>query len=208
MSNESDLDETTGGGFKRPEAEKNGKVKKFFKKTGSGAKVIGSKVASGAASIGKKAYESYKQYNSPEAKQKRAEEEEERLERQVRMQTQQNKLKKLRQEARPSGGSSFGGFQGLDMGNVFGGGSGPGLGGGMNFGANLNNAFGAISGTPARSTATVMPRRYKTIRTVKKYRVGKRKGKVRYRTKTTKRRVAVRMKAMPQPKAFDPFSQF
>ena len=74
MTNEEDLEETTGGGFKRPEPdeeEKNGKVKKFFKtvgkKTGEGAKAAGGFVS-------KKVGESIKatkEGRTPEAKLKK-----------------------------------------------------------------------------------------------------------------------------------------
>lgn len=219
QTNEEELAETTGGGFQRP---KKSPVKEAISTVRKGGKEIGSKVASGASALAKKGVEAYKEYNTPEAKQKRLDDQEAALERQVRVQTQKNRIRKLQSEGREERGSApsfMGGFQGIDMQNVLSGegsggsgrsigGSGAGLGGGnIDFGANLNNAFGSIGGTSPRATAPA-PRRYKTIRTVKRYRVKKGKGRGKFRTRTIKRRVPMQKILVKKAKAFDPFSQF
>lgn len=207
MTNESDLEETTGGGFKRPEPEekKESKVKEFFKKTGSGAKVVGSTVAKGASSLAKKGYTAYKTYNSPESKQARLDAQEAKLERELRIAQQKERIRKLQpqRQTQSSGRSPLGGFGGIDMGNVFGGGSGGGRignpnamnvfsgGGSMGGMGNLNSAMDALGGTPRRAMPRAAPR-------VKRTR-GK-KGK-RRATRRTTRRTSTRQRA------FNPFSQ-
>ena len=134
------------------------KAKAIGSRVGKGAKAISSTVAAGASGLAKKGVSAYKEYNTPEAKQKSLDAEEARLERQVRVQTQRNKIKKLQEEARPARSSSpspLGGFGGLDMGKVLGGGGGNqggfSNGGGMNFGGNLDNVFGSLGETPRRT---------------------------------------------------------
>ena len=172
------------------------KYKKVLKQVGRGAKEVGSRISTGATSLVKKGYESIKEYNSPEAQEKRLALQE----RKLKIQARQAKIRSMQAK---QAGPSFGGFGGIDMGNIFEGGGGGG-GGSMDIGGSLNNAFGVIGGSPAPIQRP--SRKYRTIRTTKRYRVRKNRGKARYRTRTIKRRVAVR--SAQQPKSFNPFSQF
>jgi hypothetical protein len=168
------------------------KTKKVLKQVGRGAKEVGTRIATGATGLVKKGYESIKEYNSPEAQEKRLALQE----RKLKIQARQAKIRSMQAK---QAGSSFGGFGGIDMGNVFGSGG----GGGLDVSGNFNNAFGMIGGSSAPAPRV---RRFRTVRTIKRYKVGRSRGKTKYRTRTIKRRVAVR--SAPQPKAFDPFSQF
>ena len=120
MANESDLEETTGGGFKRPEPSK---TKKFFKTVGKGAKGIGSTVAKGTGSLIKKA----KEAQSPEGQERRLEAQEQKLIVQERLAQRRARIAKLKPKSSFGGigggflgGSNGGGmsFKPLDMGNV------------------------------------------------------------------------------------------
>jgi len=221
MTNEEDLRETTGGGFDRGDKKKpKGKffksvgsvVKKGASATGKGAKYIGTTIAKGSGSLAKKGYESIKEYNSPEAQQARLDKQERKLEVEEKIAGRRARIRKLQPSGGNGGASMLGGFQGIDMGNVLGGGGG-GSNGGMDVGGNLGAAFGAIGGTPQRAVAIRQPRRYRTVRVkrikYKSYRPrGKRKSRRRRVVSYSKKRVAVRTRSHRQPRAFDPFSQF
>ena len=162
-------------------SDKPAKAKKTFENIKKGAKEIGGRVAGGATSLAKKGYESYKAYTSPEAKQTRLDKEEKMMARQVRMAEQKARIRSLQQ--RGGGGRSFlGGFQGIDVGGVLGGGgtSNGNFGGGMDISGGLGSGFDMIMGSQPRAPS----------RTV-----------VRYRKATVRRRA-------PSQRAFDPFSQF
>jgi hypothetical protein len=89
------------------------KYKKVFKRIGTGAKRVGSSVVSGAGLLIKKA----KEAQSPEAQEKRLIAQENRLKIQARIAQRRARIAKLQ----PKGNNMFGGLQGFDMGNVFGG---------------------------------------------------------------------------------------
>lgn len=170
------------------------------KRVGTGARVAGAAVIKQTGGLIKKA----KEAQSPEARERRLEAQEKRLIVKERLAQRRARIRKLQ----PTGGSAFG-FQSMDMGRVLSGGGDAPSGGGLDVGGNLSGAFGAISGTQPKSTVQKVAKRFRTIKTTKRIRIkkGKRKGK--FRTRTTKKRVAIKQKAVPsQPQAFDPFSQF
>lgn len=230
MTHEEDLEATTGGGFKRPgieeEPKKNGKVKRFFrtvgKKTGKGAKVVGVFVSRKVGESIKAA----KERRTPEAKLERIESKEQILiarqkliSRRQQIETQRASLRKIQLTATGinvpkfvRGTQELGvfaspggmGFQSLGMGDSLGGG----VGGlpKMDLGNILGGAPG-VTPTP-RVAPTKVLRKFRTVKPIKRIRIksGKRKGK--FRSRTTKRRVAIRQRAAPaQPAPFDPLSQ-
>lgn len=102
------------------------KFKKIVKQVGSGAKQIGSSVAKGTGSLFKK----YKKYTSPKAQQSRLNAQEKRLQSQVRIAEQKARVRKLQSQG---GGNMLGGFQGIDMEHILGGGQPPKKGRGKPF---------------------------------------------------------------------------
>ncbi len=213
MTNEDDLEETTGGGFKRPESEeeKNGKVKRFFKtvgkKTGAGAKAAGGFVSKKVGESIKAA----KERRTPEAQLEKIKAKKEILKARQELVSQRRNIASQRASLREQqlkstgintpkfvrgtqdlGMFATGGGRGvsplsLDVGNTLGG-----FGGGLPK-MNLGNVLGGAS--------RVAPRTIRTVTRRVKIKSGKRKGKFR----AVKKRVRA---AVAQPKAFDPFSQF
>ena len=178
---EDDLEETTGGGFKR-----GGKFKGFIKK-----KVV-----------------KFKEGRTQEAKlakiasrKKILEARQELLSQRQKIATQRQDIARQRAELRKTQLKGTGinvpkfvrGTQELSS-FAFGGGEGVGI----------SSGFEAIAGKP-QPVASV-PRKFRTVKSIKRIRIksGKRKGK--FRTTTTRKRVALGQAAQPKP--FDPFSQF
>lgn len=213
MTNEEDLEETTGGGFKRPEEpKKNGKVKKFFrivgKKTGEGAKAAGGFVSK---KVGE-SIQAAKERRTPEAQLEKIKAKKEILQARQELVSQRQKIASQRASLRATQLKSTGinapkfvrgtqelgvfasgggmGFKPLNMGNVLGG-SGGGNGGGISL---PKMDLGNILGGGTRVAPTKVLKQFRTIKSTKGRRI--KKGKRR-----------VKGSRISQPKVFDPFSQ-